>query len=177
MVHLLCDLVNRIDVLKGTCRASCDRCLIYLDLSVMDLGVEIKMDVLVVLKDSLRLFLRECHIFLRICDDIRKRISIARMERKCDHRNDRVEIDLNDSIVHCRMARFHLLEIIRTFVDLEITLCLLISCPYGGKACGLCGHRIDSVTEIHGHAGNARSDELQDLILNKVIFKYFSDDA
>ena len=70
MVHLLCDLVNRIDVLEGTCRASCDRCLIYLDLSVMDLGVEVKMNVLVVLKDALCLFLCECHVFFRICNHV-----------------------------------------------------------------------------------------------------------
>ena len=99
------------------------------------------------------------------------------MERKCDHRNDRVEVDLNDSVIHGCMARLHLLEVIRTLVDLEVALCLLICRPYGGKTCGLRRHRIDSVSEVHGHAGNTRTDELEDLVLYEVVLKYFSDNA
>ena len=70
MVHFLCDLVYREDVLKGTCCTSSDRCLVNLDLTVPDLGVEVKMNVLVVLKDTLCLFFCECHVFFRISDHV-----------------------------------------------------------------------------------------------------------
>ena len=55
-VHLLRDLVNRIDIFEGTGCTACDRRLINLDLAVMNLGAEIQMNILVILENTLCLF-------------------------------------------------------------------------------------------------------------------------
>ena len=99
------------------------------------------------------------------------------MERKRDHRNDGVQIDLYNAIIQSCVTLLHTLEIIWTFVDFKVLFYLVIGSPYRRKTCGLRSHGINAISKIHGHAAYARSDEFKNFILYKVVFKYLSDDA
>ena len=91
------------------------------------------------------------------------------MVRKGNHRLDSIEIDLHDRIIKGCVARLHLLIILRTLVDLEVLLYDVVGLPDGGQTCGLGGHGVDAVTEIHGHGVDARSDELEDRVLHELV--------
>ena len=136
-----------------------------------DLLLEVRVDIRGVLEGLHRLFLDPLRILLRLCDDLTKREGVARVIRESDHRLDGIEVDLNDRIIESGIARLHLLVVLRTLVGLKVLLYDIIRLPYGGETCGLRGHGVDTVTEIHGHGVHARSDELEDCVLHELVLK------
>ena len=129
------------------------------------------MDIRGVLEGLDCLLLDPLRILLRLGDDLAKREGVAWVVRKGDHRLDSVEVDLYDRIIEGCIARLHLLIILRTLVDLEVLLYDVVGLPDGGQTCGLRGHGVDAVTEIHGHGVDARSDELEDGVLHELVLE------
>ena len=117
------------------------------------------------------LLLDPLRILLRLCDDLTKREGVAWVVRKGDHRLDGIEVDLNDRIIESGIARLHLLVVLRTLVGLKVLLYDIIRLPDRGETCGLRGHGVDTVTEIHGHGVYTRSDELEDRVLHELVLK------
>ena len=71
------------------------------------------------------------------------------MERKRNHRNDRIQIYLYYAVIKCCIARNHLLEALRTLVNLKILFYLIIRRPHRRQTGRLGCHRINTVSEIH----------------------------
>ena len=135
------------------------------------------MDILIVFKHPLSLFLYHAKILLRVGDHIRQGISIAGMEGQGDHGNHRIQIDFHDAVIEGLASGFHFLITLRTAVNLKILPSVLIGYPHGGKAGGLGGHGVDAVSKIHGQALHAGAHKFQNLIFHEIILKYRPDQA
>ena len=179
-------LLHRVDVLEGTCRTAGNGCLIHADTTIdregirerissigprNDLLLEVRVNIRSVFEGLYCLLLDPLRILLRLRDDLTKRESVAWVVRKGNHRLDGIEVDLNDRIIESGIARLHLLVVLRTLVGLKVLLYDIIRLPDGGETCGLRGHGVDAITEIHGHGVYARSDELEDCVLHELILK------
>ena len=87
------------------------------------------MDVRVIFKGALGIFVDDGKGFLRIGNDFLQAVDIARMERKGNDRFNRIEVDFNDLVIKCGIVRFHFLVIFRTAVDGKVFFRLCVRRP------------------------------------------------
>ena len=98
-----------------------------------------------------------------------------RMERHRNHRLHLGKINVNDTVIIGAALRLKLPVRFFSSMKSKPLLRLLIRLPDGGQAGGLCGHDVDSDTEILRKVMNALTDKLQNLVLDKPALENRSD--
>ena len=163
------------DVLESAARAAGDDSLIDHQLPVPQFAHKIYMDLIA--EGDLRALLGLMKDIRRIGQHIINRVYAARMIRHGDHWLYLAKINLHDRVIISDRRRCKALEIARAAVNLVVLTGPVICLPDGGETCCLRRHDIDSDSEIHGQIGHAGTDELHDLILDKTVLKYSSDNS
>ena len=77
---------------------------------------------------------------------------------------DLVQLNCDRAIVQRAVSRFQLGIVVAAAVYLKIALHLAVGAPDRTEAGGLCGHDVNSATEVHAQFLNARADELEYLV-------------
>ncbi len=98
------------------------------------------------------------------------------MERQCDHRLDRGQIDINHAVIVSSIGRIQLPVCIAAAVHFQELAGLFIGAPDGCQTGGLRRHDVNTVAVIGGHARHAGSDEFHNLVLNVAVFEHCTDD-
>ena len=81
------------------------------------------------------------------------------------------------AVVPGHVGGLEFLVVLRTAVDGQIFLGLVIGDPDGGPAGGLGGHNVDGVAVFHGQTGDAGADEFHDLVLDVAVLIDSADNA
>ena len=112
-------------------------------------------------------------VFLDACEDAHRvglkfvdSNCVRRVERQSDHRLLRREVNANHHIVVSYVARLQFLEVLRTLVYVVMVLHLFVCNPDRAQASGLGSHDVDTVTEVDRQLFNARTCELEHLVLH-----------
>ena len=98
------------------------------------------------------------------------------MIRHRDHRLHRSQIQLDAAVVPRGISRLQRPVRLRSFVDPEVFLRLLVRRPDGTEAGGLSGHHVDPDPVVHRKAVDARSDKFHHLVLHISVPEDLADD-
>ena len=153
------------EVVVSTAGAAGDEGLVGDDLTVLDLGDEVHLDL--VAETLAGVFLDLLEDAFRIGLELVDRISVRRMEREGDHALLLGQVDADHAVVVRDLAGLEFLVSFRTLVDVEVLLDLLVGDPDGAEAGGLGGHHVDTVTEVDGQVLDAGAGELEHLVLHE----------
>ena len=156
-------------------RAAGDNALLHVQLAVDDLVEQAK--VCLALADLGGLELHLMQDVLEVLVELVDLKAVRRMERQRDHGLDTRQIDFDATVVVGNIGGLELAVVVAAAVHGQKRVCVLVSCPNGGKAGGLGGHDVDAVAVVGRHTRDAGAHKLHDLVLDVALGKDGADDG
>ena len=164
----LYDIGHRTDVLVRAAGAARDDALLDIDAAIgADLAHQIHMYLAAQL--LVGLILGRLQNFFGVGFQLADGVGVARVHRQRDHALNSGEVQLDAAVVVGNIGGFQLFVGFGAVVLLEILLRHSVGLPDGRPAGGLGGHDIDAVAIVGGKVGNARADELHDLVFHVAV--------
>ena len=174
-IFALDNVCCRADIFKSTAGTSRNQSLIHIELAVHNLALQRIIYCAIQTYQCLLLYFMKNIFQIRI--NFIDCVYIGRMERHCNHRFDLTQIHIHHTVIvrHCSRIQFFIITL--TSVNLIELADLLIRLPDRRQAGGLCGHNIDTDTEICTQLIHTGTDKFHNLIIHISITKCRTDNC
>ena len=156
------------DVLEQSAGAAGNQCLVRIERAVMHMLHDAERFAMLPL-DLISFSFDFMKHFFHMLFEFPDRHRMARMEWQCNHRLDRIHIDLDAAVIVRTGFGFELLIICRTTMLGEIGLRLLVGAPDGAECCRFGCHHVDAHTVLHREIPDTRTEKLEYVVLIKSV--------
>ena len=164
------------DVGVGATRAAGDDALLRLQPAVVGDLVE-QREARASLGDFLSRFLGLAQDVFEVCVELVDLVDVGRVERQRDHGLDGGEVHVYAAVVVGDVGGVQVLEVIVAVVLEQVLARVVVGAPHARQARRLGRHDVDAVAVVGRHRGDARTDELHDLVLDVAAFVDGTDDG